>query len=194
MTLRLCAPVIAVSPHKAPEKSKNKLFGCDGTAANVIFNHAQSRLHLPRLHLSILYNCVLKDRPGKQVANVSRRRHGAPICLKPAKRFHVAFMGNKWWKARCDSKASAQPTADLRLLNPSLLPPLHPVPSKLAFFSQLLFFKKKSFSSFQLFSFFFFFFSAFADVLLESRQSPNQTVKDVLATACLLIGNAPSLR
>lgn len=142
MTLRLCAPVIAVSPHKTPEKSKNKLFGCDGTAANVVFNHAQSRLHLPRLHLSILYNCVLKDRPGKQVANVSRRRHGAPICFKPAKRFHVAFMGNKWWKARCDSEASAQPAADLRLLNPSLLPPLHLVPSKVAFFSQLLLFKK----------------------------------------------------
>lgn len=117
MTLRLCAPVIAVSPHKTPEKSKNKLFGFDGTAANVIVNHPRSRLRLPRLHLSILYNCVLKDRPGKQVANVSRRRHGAPICFKPAKRFHVAFMGNKWWKARCDSKASAQPAADLHLLN-----------------------------------------------------------------------------
>lgn len=27
------------------------------------------------------------------------------MCFKPANHFHVAFMGNKWWKARCDSKA-----------------------------------------------------------------------------------------
>lgn len=58
-----------------------------------------------------------KDRPEKQVANVIRLRQCVPSCSKAAKCFHVAFMGNKWWKARRDCESpSTQSRTDLALL------------------------------------------------------------------------------
>lgn len=58
-----------------------------------------------------------EDRPEKQVANVIRLRQCVPSCSKAAKRFHVAFMGNKWWKARRDCESPrTQSRTDLALL------------------------------------------------------------------------------
>lgn len=37
-----------------------------------------------------------EDGPEKQVANVIHSRQRVASCSKAAKRFHVAFMGNKW--------------------------------------------------------------------------------------------------
>lgn len=121
---------------------------------------------------------LYKDRSGKQVANVTRLRQRAPICFKPAKRFHVAFMGNKWWKARCDSKA--QRTA---WYWPTLIE--YCIPFFFLHFIHFhpLFFFFFSFSHFIFLIFFQWFnysFSpcSFADVLEESEQSLNQR-KDV---------------
>lgn len=69
------------------------------------------------MKLPIFFRNLYSDEPGKQVANVKRPRKHALICFKPDKCFHVVFMGNKWWKARCDSEPSTQRSIDLCLLN-----------------------------------------------------------------------------
>lgn len=43
-------------------------------------------------------------------------------------------MGNKWWKARCDSKARRILTCAYWILHPFLLPPLHPFPPSFSLF------------------------------------------------------------